>query len=279
MEEILSETQITRGPVVSVVLSTKNGARYLSESVGSVLSQSYTDFELVIVDDGSDDIATPNLLAKLAKNDGRIRIITHQKSAWLAVSLNEAIRLAKGKFIARMDDDDIWIDAEKLAKQVAFLQANPNYGLVGTSMVQINEEGRELEKVSYRETDAKIREHILQSNQFAHPSVMFRRSVVESVGGYNEKYEVSQDYDLWLRIWKIAKFANLPDFCLSYRVRQGNLSSKKWRKQRLAAARIAIAHLWDYPQKLKGLAAHGANLILPRSLVRILVVMNKRIRW
>ena len=148
--------------------------------------------------------------------------------------LNQWIKLSQGKYLARIDDDDIWVDPDKLQKQVDFMEQNPDYGLCGTSVITIDQEGNEIAKQKSRTTDIEIRNTILQSNQLAHPSIMIRKSVLEQSGVYDPGFNMAEDYELWCRIGRVSKFYNLPDYGLKYRINLNSISNKNRKKQRLA---------------------------------------------
>lgn len=263
--------------VISIILPTHNWSKYIRESIDSVLNQSYKDFELIIVNDCSID-STESIILEYQKNDPRIIYLKNAEKSKLAVTLNNWIKIAKWSYIARIDDDDVWIDRDKLKKQIEFLEDNNDYWLIWTSIIRINEGWKKLWKIQYRENDNSIRAHILESNQFAHPSVVIRKSILDKVWFYNENIEVSQDYDLWLRIWTISKFYNLVDSCILYRVREWSLSWKKSFKQKWNAFKIMIKYLKFYPNNTIWILANIINLILPRFIINSLIKFNKLVR-
>ena len=214
-------------PKVSVLLPTHNGATYIIHAIYSVLWQTYNDFEFIIINDWSTDW-TEEIVKGYQKDDPRIIYIKNEENIGLIKTLNNWLKLAKGEYIARIDDDDFWQDHDKLLKQVRFLDENPEYWLVGTSIVSVNEQWREIGKVSSRVSDETIRKNLLRYNQFVHPSIMMRKSVLEHVWWYDEKALYVEDYELWLRIGKISKFHNLPDYSTRYMIRKGSIS---WQKQ------------------------------------------------
>ncbi len=213
--------------MVSVILPTYNGSKWLKKAIESVLHQSYQDWELLVVDDGSTD-NTSEIVAGFAATDLRIRYLRNVSNLGIQKSLNRGLREAKGEYIARIDDDDMWSDTDKLAEQVEFLNTHPEYILVGTGVVMVNENGMELFRYLLPQTDEEIKSKILFKNYFVHSSVLFRKDIVLSVGGYSEEESALhfEDYDLWLRIGTLGKFSNLPIYATSYRVRADSISSK-----------------------------------------------------
>lgn len=208
---------MNKKPLVSIILPTHNRAKYIKKAIESVLSQTYKDFEFIIIDDGSTD-ETPEIISEYRRNDPRIKILTNKSNLGLVKSLNKGIRNAQGKYIARIDDDDFWCDSQKLKKQTAFLEANPDYVLVGGGVIKINEEGQEIVRLMLPQQDKNIRRAILQNNPFVHSSVVFRKEVWDKAGEYNEGLASSnaEDWDLWMRFGEFGKFYNFQDYFLRY---------------------------------------------------------------
>lgn len=213
-------------PKVSIILPSYNGSKYIKRAIESVLAQSFRDFELIIIDDGSAD-STPEIAADFCRRDSRIVCLRNEKNLGIQKSLNRGLREAVGEYVARIDDDDFWSDPDKLAKQVAFLDSHPDHILVGTGTIVVDEKGTELMRYLLLDTDNKIRESILGKNYFTHSSVMFRRNPVLLLGGYSEREEVRhvEDYDLWLRLGRVGKLANMPFYGIKFTMRKDNLSS------------------------------------------------------
>jgi glycosyltransferase involved in cell wall biosynthesis len=209
---------------VSILLPTFNGGNYISKSIHSVLSQSFTNYELIVIDDGSND-DTPQVVKQFAAYEHRIRYIRQNCNRGFQQTLNYGLQLSKGEYIARIDDDDIWIDKDKLAQQVLYLDSHPGHVLIGTGHIFVDETGKELYRYQPPETDRQIRNNILWANGFLHSAVMYRRDLAIKVGGYNYPKIHGDDYDLWLKLGIIGKFANLRIFAVAYNTRVGNISS------------------------------------------------------
>jgi len=207
-------------PLVSITVVTYNRGSYLKAAIESVLAQTYADWELIIVDDGSVD-ETQTLLASYA--DPRVQVIRHATNEGISVSRTEALTATKGTYIAVLDSDDLWNDPAKLEKQVAFLERHPEHVIVGTFINVIDENGSLVRKTAYHTDDAAIRQHLLMRNQFAHSSVLMRASTIRATGGYQE-VPLGEDLDLFLRLGLHGKFANLPQYLASYRVHAGGVS-------------------------------------------------------
>ena len=201
-------------PAVSVVLSVRNGGADLPVALDTILKQSFSDFELIAINNGSTD-GTRAFLDGIA--DPRVRVF-HQEDKGLAAALNRGISLARGRYIARQDHDDL-ADPSRIAKQVAFLDANPDYGLVGTRAeiwVGDKPSGRFHDHPT---EDEILRFDLLFNNPFLHSSVMMRKSVLERVGVYSTDpaRQPPEDYELWSRIARHYRVANLPERLTAYR--------------------------------------------------------------
>jgi glycosyltransferase involved in cell wall biosynthesis len=220
----------------------------------SILAQTFFDFEFVIVDDGSTD-DTDNILHSYT--DSRIIMLKNEESIGLTRSLNLGLNKTQGEYIARMDADDISL-SHRLTAQVCFLDQNPQVGVVGTAACLIDPNNTLGQIVQYPEYH-----DVLQwimcffENPIIHPSVMFRSSLVKSLGGYNETYQTSQDYELWHRALKITQLANVQDVCLQLRKHEDNISQTRYSQQQNASLEISAAIMSDImkqnvpPQKLQ----------------------------
>ncbi|MFH1353969.1 MAG: glycosyltransferase [bacterium] len=225
-------------------MATRNGSRFVSEAVSSVLKQTYGNFELIVVDDASTDKAV-DIVAGFS--DQRIRIVRNERRLGLTKSLNRGIRLARGEYIARIDDDDVWVDKDKLVKQVLYMQENDNIGVCGVQNIVIDADGRELYRLYYETENKTIRRHMMERNQFPHSSVLIRKSALDRVGLYDEQYCYAQDFELWLRIGLKYQLANLPDVYIQQRVNPRGVTSKKNMRQFLSFLKIAYQYRNKYP--------------------------------
>jgi glycosyltransferase involved in cell wall biosynthesis len=201
-------------PTVSVVLSVRNGGNDLPQALGTILNQSFADFELIAINNGSTD-GTAAYLDSIG--DPRVRVF-HQPDAGLAAALNRGISLARGRYIARQDHDDL-ADPSRIAKQVAFLDARPEHGMVGTRAeiwVGDTPSGRFHDHPTENEI---LQFDLLLNNPFVHSSVMIRRSALDHVGGYttDPARQPPEDYELWSRIARHYCVANLPERLTVYR--------------------------------------------------------------
>ena len=201
---------------MSVVLPVWNGERFLAEAVESVLSQTLETIEVLLVDDGSTD-ATPDIASDFARRDRRIRVIRRGHGG-IAHALNAGIAVARGRYIARMDADDI-SHPSRLQKQVDYLDANADCVAIGSAVEVIDEAGGHIGTRMFPEHHAEIAHALIHgwSAAIAHPTVVTRRDALLSIGGYRAHRAPSEDLDLWIRLSRIGKLANSGEPLLSYR--------------------------------------------------------------
>ena len=215
-------------PKISVVMSVYNGEKHLRESIESILNQTFTDFEFIIVNDGSTD---NSLEIIKSYDDERIKIINNEENIGLTKSLNKAIKQARGVYIARQDADDISL-SNRLELQFKFLEKHPEVALLGTGIYVIDENGDEIEK---RIMHPNPKRSLLKGNRFIHGSVMFRKSVIDELGAYNETLRYSQDYELWLRLSKEYDVRNLTVPLYKLRMHKSSILSRKVEEQQMYA--------------------------------------------
>jgi Glycosyl transferase family 2 len=201
-------------PRLTVLMAVRNGERTVDEAIESILGQTFTDFEFLIVDDGSTD-GTPARLASY--EDRRVTLVEHESQAGLARSLNRGLALTKSEYVARQDADDRSAP-DRLARQVAFLDGHADVALVGTWYRKIDERGNVLARQQLPCDSTDLRWHLLYYSPFVHSAVALRRSALEGVGTYDEGLSYSQDYDLWCRLARRFAVANLGDYLVDYRV-------------------------------------------------------------
>jgi Glycosyl transferase family 2 len=227
-------------PLISVVMSVYNGDRYLAEAVESILNQSFGDFEFIVIDDGSTD-RSAFLLAEYRRSDPRVQV-HHQANRGLVESLNRGCGLARGKYIARMDADDIAV-SDRFMRQVDFMERHPEVGVVGGAVEFINGDGRSLGISALPTEDRKIKAGLLHNCVIVHPTVLMRREAVLSLGAYRKIVVDAEDYDLWLRVAEKFQLANLEQVVLKRRYHSSQVSVMKRRQQVLSvlAAHAAAA--------------------------------------
>ncbi|SRR6266481_5191006 len=228
-------------PRVSIVMSVFNGERFLAEAVDSILNQSFRDFEFIIIEDGSTD-GSSQILDSYQNNDARVAVY-RQKNRGLIASLNRGCALARGKYIARMDADDIAV-RDRLQGQVDFMEDHPEVGVLGGATEWIDITGKSLLRCRFPITDREIKSALRRGDcPLAHPTVIMQKEVFASVAGYRTAMLHAEDYDLWLRIADRFQLANLDAVVLKYRVHPDQVSIRRCRQQALSnlAARIAAS--------------------------------------
>lgn len=253
-------------PLVSIVMATHNGQRHLVEALESIFKQTYDNWELIIIDDASTD-GTGELVNKF--NSSKIRVVRNDTQLGLTRSLNKGIRAAKGEIIARIDDDDVWTDPNKLTKQVEFLQAHPAVGVCGTQYVVIKDNGEQMLRLQYPCADADLRQKILAANPFVHSGVCIRRQILDRVGVYDESLQYAQDYELWLRLGRTAQLANLPEYCVAKRFGATRISSRRALQQYVSFVRTAAKYRHVHPGFYRNLPIYIRefliNLLMPKT--------------
>lgn len=218
--------------IISVLLCTYNEPlKYLKLSIESILSQTYTNIQLIIVNDNPKREDMADLLASYAREDSRIKYIVNSSNIGLVGSLNIGLKNAVGEFIARMDADDI-ATRDRLEKQLEFLKIK-NYDLVGCNAIKIDEDGKEIGCLNVPTAFEKIKEYQLYGGCVLHPTWLGKREVFEKLKGYRSVY-ACEDFDFILRaIQNGFKIGNMPTYGLYYRIRTGSVSSKANIRQKL----------------------------------------------
>lgn len=227
-------------PRVSVILPVHNGMPYLRQAVESILEQTFGDFELIIVDDASTDDTTRYLDGLL---DARVRVIHNEQNLGVARSLNKAISTARGAYIARQDADDVSLP-ERLEAQVDYLDCHPEIAVLGSRATFIDADATAIGVWDVPAADIDIRWGLLFDNCVIHPSVMIRGSVLRVCGGYPEEPGLSraEDYELWFRIGRCHRFANLEERLIRFRTHRGSVSNCYRGPQRQQVRRIVLAN-------------------------------------
>ncbi len=228
----------TDSPLISVILPVYNAEKYIEKAIFSVLEQTYINFELVIIDDGSTD-DSKNIITRMANSDSRIKLISRPNKG-LIVTLNESINMSKGDYIARMDADDISLP-ERFENQVAFLNEHPECVVVGTLSTLIDSDGDEIgpfgEWVKHDEIDAA---HLSgHGGAIIHPSVMIRTEALRCVEGYREEFKSAEDIDLWLRLAEVGKVTNIDKRLILYRQHMDSIGHRN-RIEQVTNTRKAI---------------------------------------
>lgn len=225
-------------PHVSVIMPVYNAEAYLPQAIKSILGQSFADFELIIINDGSADKSL-GIINTFAKQDGRIKVISRSNKG-LINTLNEGISKARGQYIARQDADDI-SQPTRLQRQIAYLKTHPGIGLLGTNIEVIDDSGRIVPRhiafvdLLTNPSDLKLAE--IFSNQFAHGSIMAKAALLKE-NKYNPAYKHAEDYELWSRLARRVKVANLKEALYQWRLHETGVTSSHSSEMRNQALRI-----------------------------------------
>lgn len=227
-------------PAISSVLPVYNGEAYVQEAVESILAQTFTDFELIAINDGSTD-GSGAILRELATRDPRI-VLIDRPNGGLVSALNEGILRARAPLIARMDADDV-AAPERFALQLARMTAEPALGVLGSFIRIMDKTGCAIRLGDYPVTPAETARFLEHGCPLAHPTVMMRKDAVVKAGGYRGVFSHCEDYDLWLRISELGyAIANLSQPLLNYRVHGANVSAVHRETQELGTIVACLAH-------------------------------------
>lgn len=230
-------------PKISVVMPVLNGEKYIKQSIESILVQTFKDFEFIIINDASED-NTEKII--LSFNDDRIRYYKNEENIGIPRSLNKGIQLVKGKYIARMDADDISLP-NRFEEQFNYLENNYDIALVGSWVEFIDENGNKKNIWKVPSDFLLIKFFLLSGNCLAHSSIFFRKSFIDKIGGYNNDFKYSQDYELYLRMLSDFKLYNIPKVLLQYR--HGVFDGYR-RKQQIELARNILSNYIKFYAKL-----------------------------
>lgn len=203
-------------PLVSVILPVYNAERFLRQAIESILNQTYQNLELVIVNDCSKDESL-KIIKEFAELDSRVLVETNPENLKLSKTLNRAIGLSSGKYLARMDADDI-SDPSRIEKQVKLMEQNPDVVVIGCDILIIDEEDCHIGFRKYYAIDNEIRKWLFFFSPFCHPAIMIRREAIDKVGGYDNCFNPAEDYELYFRLGMVGKFMNITEPLFSYRI-------------------------------------------------------------
>ena len=229
----------TNTPTVSVVMPVHNGARYIRQAIESVLGQTYDDLELIAIDDASTD-ETVEIIKAYASP--KVRLIQNERNIGHAASANRAIKQSRGVYIARLDADDVSLP-RRIERQVDFLEKHPRVGLIGTAAQTIDEEGRVTQdpQTNMGRSGLDLNWRILWHNCMSpHSSAMIRKSALQHVGGYDERFWYAPDYDLWSRLSLEVDLARLPEPLVQWRTHSDGMTSAYSQEKQLAEVRKTI---------------------------------------
>ncbi|MBV9282777.1 MAG: glycosyltransferase [Chloroflexi bacterium] len=235
-------------PRVSVVMAVRDGASYVRQAIDSILDQAFADFEFLIIDDGSTD-GTPELLRRAA--DPRLRVVT-QRPLGIPLSLNRGTALARGRYVARQDADDL-SSRQRLALEVGFLDRHPDVAMVGSWATVIDDGGHRVLDLTFPVDHETIASTLLERNCFMHGSLLIRRQCLLEIGGYRPDFPVASDYDLYLRLTERFRVANIPRILYQYRRTKASIS---WR---MAGAQSRYVEVAREQARQRRRTAHAAS--------------------
>lgn len=243
------------GPRVSVLLPVWNGETFLAAALESILRQTLSSFELIVIDDGSTD-ASAAIAENFARSDDRVRLLRRAHEG-LSASLNAGMAAVRGEYVARMDADDISVP-HRLQKQVEYLDAHPACAAVGAWIEVIDEAGRLVGRKTFVKTHEEILAALLQGiSAIAHPTVVMRRDVFRAAGGYDASRYPSDDLDLWFRLAERGELANLGEVLLRHRRHRSAVGVRE--REKMKAMALAIC---NEARSKRGLPARRGTSIL-----------------
>ncbi|OGZ68551.1 MAG: hypothetical protein A3D35_02310 [Candidatus Staskawiczbacteria bacterium RIFCSPHIGHO2_02_FULL_34_9] len=213
-------------PIVSVIIPTYNREKYMQKALDSVFFQTFQDFEIIVVDDGSTD-NTKSILEPYIKED-RVKYI-YQQNLRVSKARNNGIKNSSGKYIALLDSDDYWLDSQKLEKQVNYFENNKDVVLTSGGIIRITENGEVLSKILNPESNKDLRENMLLSCLFTPSGAMFKRELWDKIGGFNEKSDLSEDWEFFMELGKYGSFYNFQDYFVAYL--QGNQNRSNFNRR------------------------------------------------
>lgn len=230
-------------PKISVLMPTYNAEEYIATAIESILNQTFSDFEFIIINDGSTD-NTADIVKTYAKADKRIKFVDNKKNQGLVAVLNQGLDMANGEYIARMDSDDISLP-QRFARQVEYMDANPDVGVLGTAGQNFGADNST--NISPEIVDVI---ELIRGVGFYHPSVMMRKSVLDEYNlRYDPNYPLAEDHELWSRMLNVTKMRNIPDVLLKYRVHENSVSVANAHRQEIVK-QFVRKKCWDVSVKI-----------------------------
>jgi len=261
-------------PLVSVIMAVYNGEKFVREAVESILGQTFRDFEFIIIEDGSTD-STAALLSEYKRRDPRVRVKSLDHNHGLTQCLNIGMHMARGRYIARMDADDISLPS-RFQQQVDFLEVHPEVTVLGTASLLITESGDPIRKHVFSHVPEILRWNLLLYNPISHPSVMMRTHTLKGLDGYDTGLKRAQDYDLWWRVSLVGRLGNLKEVHVLLRQHQHRITNV-YEEQQLDSAknilgkylRIVLDH--EIPADvITAITERPANIHLMTSACRVI---------
>jgi len=242
-------------PKVSVIMACHNSSRYLDEAIGSVLSQTLDDLELIVIDDYSID-NTLEIARRYQVEDDRVTVISMPKNSGCAVARNVGVRAARGEWLGILDSDDVAMP-ERFEEQMSLANNGQDLVLIGSDFISIDQNGLKIKAHKYPTDHETLAKRLESLGAFpAHPSIVYRRDMVEKLSGYNSRYNSAEDYDLWLRLSEAGKLASVDKPLVKYRRHEKNMSYLENGKLQIRLGVVATTchflRVHDYPDPSAG---------------------------
>lgn len=277
----LKKQVVPKEPLVSIILPIKNGADYLCEALDSIIEQTYTNWELIVINDGSTD-KTASILGSYTKKHSQIRVISIRHSVGISQALNLGIIKAKGDFIARMDADDISYPS-RLAKQIAYLLDNPKVVALGSQCDVINEQGELTGVKTFPTSHKAIYETVFRFNPLQHPTLVINRKLLPKHFIFYDDLDGAEDLGLLFKLFPYGKVHNMNETLLAYRIHSHNVSFvniKSIYAQALRARIQGVKH-YGYVPSIQNIGVTVAQTILiaclPNSVIKVLYMYARGI--
>lgn len=250
------DTNVTQ-PKISVHICTFNRANFIGRAIDSVRTQTYSNFEILIIDDASTD-NTEQVVTAYIQKDARIRYIKNDVNLGITKNRNKALGLTTADFVAVLDSDDYWSNDSKLAEQVALLLQNPSVGIVGTWAIKVSTDDITIGNITLPTTHAVLHRRALISNPFIHSSVVYRTSIIKN---YDEICAIWEDYATWLQAGSKCQFANIPKLYTAYREHSSNISKEKKIRNLIELQKILRRFKKSYPHYMIATLKNIARLL------------------
>lgn len=250
------DTNVTQ-PKVSVHICTYNRSHLIWRAIESVITQTYSNFEILIIDDASTD-DTEHVVVAYTKKDARIRYIKNDVNLGITENRNKALSLTTADFVAVLDSDDYWTSNSKLVEQITLLLQNPRIGIVGTWAEKVSSYGTRIGNIVMPTTDRELRTQALLSNPFVHSSVVYRTSLIKH---YDNECAIWEDYATWLQAGSKCQFANIPKLYTAYREHASNISKQKKIRNLIELQKILNRFKKVYPHYILATLKNIARLL------------------
>ncbi|MDR1012849.1 MAG: glycosyltransferase [Lactobacillales bacterium] len=231
-------------PKISVIMPAYNAEAYIDAAIQSICAQTYSHWELIVVNDASTD-RTAKIIARWCLQDKRIKTITLKHHAGASSARNTGILTAQSQYIVSMDADDVSLK-DRFAKQIKFMETHSQVAILGGSMQVCDQNLKPLNLRHYHLTDQQIRQHLFRYSPFSHPTIFYRKDLAIKAGLYNSNLDRAEDYDFYFRLAKLGQLANLPDVIHNMRITKTGLSYSNTRRQEKLTLFVRLKAVFEY---------------------------------